>query len=499
MSWRVDVEPVERVVDAAAHGLAERLVAVRHEARVVDALEADRRAELVPYVRAERRDRDRRAVGERAARDQRAVVRACARRGTTARCPGSGSPGQPSFTRAVEVVVGRVRAEDRRARPVPTAGQPSFTKPSPSSSIALSHWPPDSSMPGMPPALGFAICTCVPRLDRLADAVSEVAHRARRRRDRRRARRASARTGRRCRRRPTWPTTRTTAPRPSSHVDVGAGERDAARVDAGTVHVLLDEELRHVVAGLRAEDGDRRARARCARRRCRMRVRREARNARDPERPCVIAASRCLERRPVRDRSAARLVAVDRRDARSGRPGPGPTCTASSCATSSARRGRRRSGGRRTRRARPSRRSRSTCAASRRGSRARRRRPCRRCRRRATRSRRCPRARTAAGAAGARDTRPAASSRRSVVFGHVRVHAVDVGLRVVVRPACPRGRTPASAFTCAVRSRLEVRRRRRAARGPSRRCRATRPGTPTCARGRRGGARPSGRGGPSNT
>src|SRR5439155_11126270 len=54
----VDVEPVEGVVDAAAHRLAEGIVAVRHEARVVHADEAARRVELVHVRRAERRDRD---------------------------------------------------------------------------------------------------------------------------------------------------------------------------------------------------------------------------------------------------------------------------------------------------------------------------------------------------------------------------------------------------------------------------------------------------------
>src|SRR5690606_7530421 len=44
---------------------------------------------------------------------------------------------------------------------------------------------------------------------------------------------------------------------PELHVEVGAGERDAAGVVPGGVDVLLDEELRGVVAGLRAEHGDR--------------------------------------------------------------------------------------------------------------------------------------------------------------------------------------------------------------------------------------------------
>jgi hypothetical protein len=43
---------------------------------------------------------------------------------------------------------------------VPTAGQPSFTTPSPSSSVAFAQRAPVSSGVGRPPALGFATCTC---------------------------------------------------------------------------------------------------------------------------------------------------------------------------------------------------------------------------------------------------------------------------------------------------------------------------------------------------
>src|SRR6185369_9155311 len=98
----------------------------------------------------------------------------------------------------------------------------------------------------------------VPRLDRLADAVPEIAHRAR-------SRRAAAGLAELqhelvdvvAARRRRGPGVRRAAA--ELHVEVGARERDAPRVDAGPVYVLLDEQLRHEIAGLRAEDGDRRA------------------------------------------------------------------------------------------------------------------------------------------------------------------------------------------------------------------------------------------------
>jgi hypothetical protein len=62
---------------------------------------------------------------------------------------------QPSFT-TLSPSLSTASAQKIGSSGAPTAGQPSFTKPSPSSSVAFAHWPPDSSMPGMPPALGFA-------------------------------------------------------------------------------------------------------------------------------------------------------------------------------------------------------------------------------------------------------------------------------------------------------------------------------------------------------
>src|SRR5262249_57633003 len=44
---------------------------------------------------------------------------------------------------------------------------------------------------------------------------------------------------------------------PQLDEDLRAGERDAAGVETGTVQVDLVEQLRDVVSGLRAEDGDR--------------------------------------------------------------------------------------------------------------------------------------------------------------------------------------------------------------------------------------------------
>jgi hypothetical protein len=67
-------------------------------------------------------------------------------------------PRQPSFT-APSKSSSTLPRQKIGSSAVPTAGQPSFANPSPSSSVAFAHWPPVYSMPGIPPALGFAIRT----------------------------------------------------------------------------------------------------------------------------------------------------------------------------------------------------------------------------------------------------------------------------------------------------------------------------------------------------
>ncbi len=250
----VDVEPVERVVDAFAHGVLEGVVAVRHEARIVDAAEPARRRELVLIGRAQRRDRDRRAVGERAAGDDRAVVGGALHR-----------PGEHDVEHrraavvhhAVTVIVDVVQALREQL------GQPHGRTAVVDEAVAL--------VVDVVGTLGAALAGAgdaargrlgdlrvVEGLDRLARTVVQIAERV----DRRGTAAGLAQlqhplidvVGARRRRRPGE-----VPPAPELDVQVGAGESHAARVDVRAMHVLLDQQLRHVVARLRPEHRDRAA------------------------------------------------------------------------------------------------------------------------------------------------------------------------------------------------------------------------------------------------
>src|SRR5581483_2473872 len=190
------------------------------------AAEAGRGRELAEVRRALGRDRDRRAVRQRAARDQRAIVR-----------------GALDAPREDDVL-----ADDRRAAVVDRAVAVVVVRVG-ALVAALSD-------AGQAARARLRDLHVLPGLDRLADAVPEIAHRGRRRR----AAPGLAQlehplvdvvAARRRRRE------RIVPPAAELYEEVHAGERGAARVDPRAVDVLLDEELRHEVAGLRTEDRDR--------------------------------------------------------------------------------------------------------------------------------------------------------------------------------------------------------------------------------------------------